>query len=79
MDAESPLFPGTILAGLLREYLTRPSKARQCVDTLIRTDSKTLWDQGNRDLGTFSELSELERDQYDLNVGYKYADICCGL
>ena len=56
MDAESPLFPGTTLAGLGHECYVRPSKAEQCVDTLIRTDSLTRRDQGNRDLTTFSEL-----------------------
>ena len=56
MDAESPLFPGTTLAGLGHECYVRSSKAEQCVDTLIRTDSLTRRDQGNRDLTTFSEL-----------------------
>ena len=56
MDAESPLFPVSTLVGLGHGCFVRPSKAGQCVDTLIRTDSLTRRDQGNRDLATFSEL-----------------------
>ena len=56
MDAESPIFLVSTLAGLRRGCFVRPSKAGQCVDTLIRTDSLTRRDQGNRDLTTFSEL-----------------------
>ena len=56
MDAESPLFPVSTLAGLGRGCFVRPSKAGQCVDTLIRTDSLTRKDQENLNLATFSEL-----------------------
>ena len=44
------------LAGLGRGCFVRPSRAGQCVDTLIRTDSLTHRDQGKRDPVTFSEL-----------------------
>ena len=44
------------LAGLGRGCFVRPSRAGQCVDTLIRTNSLTRRDQGKRDLVTFSEL-----------------------
>ena len=56
MDEESTLFPMSTLAGLGRGCFVRPSRAGQCVDTLIRTNSLTRRDQGKRDLVTFSEL-----------------------
>ena len=56
MDKESTLFPMSTLAGLGRGCFVRPSKAGQCVDALIRTNSLTRRDQGKRDLVTFSEL-----------------------
>ena len=56
MDGESTLFPVSSRAGLGRGCFVRPTRAGQCVDTLIRTNSLTRRDQGNRDLLTFSEL-----------------------
>ena len=56
MDEESTLFPLSTLAGLGRWCFVRPSRAGQCVDTLIRTNSLTHRDQGKWDLVTFSEL-----------------------
>ena len=56
VDEESTLFPMSTLAGLGRGCFVRPSRAEQCVDTLIRTNSLTRRDQGKRDLVTFSEL-----------------------
>ena len=56
MDEESTLFPMSNLAGLGRGCFVRPSRAAQCLDTLIRINSLTRRDQGKRDLVTFSEL-----------------------
>ena len=56
LDGESTLFPMSTLAGLGCGWFVRPSRAGQCVDTLIRTNSLTRRDQGKRDLVTFSEL-----------------------
>ena len=50
------LFPLSTLTGLRRQCFVRPSKAGQCVDALIRTNSLTRRDQGKQDLGTFFEL-----------------------
>ena len=50
------LFPVFIHTRLGRGCFVRPSRAGQCVDALIRTDSLTRRDQGKRDLKTFSEL-----------------------
>ena len=44
------------LAGLGHGCFVRPSRAGQCVDTLIRTNSLTRRDQGKGDLISFSEL-----------------------
>ena len=56
MDEESTLFPMSTLAELGHGCFVRPSRAGQCVDTLIRTNSLTRRDQGRRDLVIFSEL-----------------------
>ena len=58
----------------------RPSRAGQCVDALIRTNSLTRRDQGERDLVTFFELCpSWNGSDNDLFVGINtqtFAVIC---
>ena len=56
MDAESLLFSVTILAGLGQGCYEKLRNDEQCAEALIRTESLTCGNQGNRDLMTFSEL-----------------------
>ena len=56
MDIESLLFLTTTHAGLGQGCYENLRNDEQYAETLIRTDSLTRGNQGNRDLTTFSEL-----------------------